>query len=120
MRDDLRDGKYDRIKHTKLGGILYFVSMAYGGPFAYCEGGGFCVSFTFNDKNLIISCYVEHIIKYMLDPNNPEVVKSVRVIELGYDEELKKEQICYEDVKYLFNNTMDLQPALQNLSTSKI
>ena len=108
MRDDLRDGKYDRIKHTKLGGILYFVSMAYGGPFAYCEGGGFCVSFTFNDSNLIISCSVEHIIKYMLDPNNPEVAKHVHVIELEYNEEFKKEQICYQDTKYLFNSTMVL------------
>lgn len=100
MREDLKEGKYDSIKHTKLGGILFFVCNCYNGPFAV-KDSGISVSFTFNNDNLIISCHVEHIIECMVAPNNVVKTEQIDVIKLGYYEELKKESICYQGVTYI-------------------
>lgn len=105
MRDDLKDGRYDRIKQTKLGGILYFVCSCYNGPFAYNESGAFGVSFTFNNNYLIVGCNVSYIVEYMLKQKEVIGTEYLNVIKLEYGEDLKKIVICYNDSKFLINNT---------------
>lgn len=105
MRDDLKNGRYDRIKQTKLGGILYFVCSCYDGPFAYNESGAFGVSFTFNNNYLIIGCNVSYIVEYMLKQQEVIETEYLNVIKLEYGEDQKKIFICYNDSKFLINNT---------------
>jgi hypothetical protein len=104
MRNDLNDGKYDQIKYTKLGGILYFICGVYGGPFAYNDSGAFGISFTFNNNYLILSCNALHVVEYLFKQQEMVNTEYCNVIKLEYDEELKNEIIYYHDAKYLINN----------------
>lgn len=106
MRDDLGNGKYDRIKHTKFGGILYFVCSAYKGPFGFSEDSGtFGITFTFNKQQLIISSFVVPIIEHMLEPDSVVATEDIQVIKLEYNEDTDKIFICYDGEKFLINNT---------------
>lgn len=105
MRDDLDGGRYDKIKHTKLGGILYFICSYYDGAFVYNKSLALSISFAFNDNYLIISCNVLDIVEYMFKQKVGVEIVDLTVLELEYDEDLKKEIIRYHDVKYLINDT---------------
>ena len=105
LRDDLRNGRYDRIKLTKFGEILYFVCFCYKGPFEYNESGAFSVSFTFNNNYLIISSNVLYIVEYMIKQQEVVETEYLNVIKFEYDEDLEKEIICYHDVKFIINDT---------------
>ena len=106
LREDLKEGKYSRIKHTKMGGILYFICTAYNGPFALCNNGSFCASFIFDNSRLIISSNIDEIIRYMYEPDNIVNTDNLSVINLEQHEDSSKIFIIYENVKYLINNSL--------------
>lgn len=106
-KNDISNGLYKKIAHTKFGGILQFICFAYNGPFVYNEESkAFSISFTFNDNQIIISDSISSIIDYIIiNKDNHYKQNHLNYIRLGMDDKTGSTCIYYNNAKYLINDT---------------
>lgn len=105
MRESLKRGEYERIKYTKFGGLLYFVCLAYNGPFVFDKDRpNFNISFSFNDERLVVGGDLSLMIQYLCDKDRTST-KYKYINEIPIECDGDEIYICYEDAKYLIKNS---------------